>query len=57
MLMSSLREEWHASVFIQEVEDLETVPDWLDGTPIMVRTMDGSVIRGCHKIFKELKYI
>ena len=50
ILVSSLPQGWESQVFIQYVEELEQLPNWLDGVPLMVHTEDGSVTRGYHNI-------
>jgi hypothetical protein len=41
-----------AQIFVQYVDDLqpEDVPEWLDGTPLLVETASGSVTRGSARV-------
>ena len=53
-LVESLPNGWENQIFIQDVESLEQLPDWLDGVPLMVQTNDGSVTRGSRDILARI---
>jgi hypothetical protein len=51
---SILSRDWGDSVFLQDVSDLEHVPDWIQATPCAVVIKSGEIYHGREAILNLL---
>tara|TARA_X000000950_G_scaffold53089_3_gene62878 strand:+ start:4758 stop:5006 length:249 start_codon:yes stop_codon:yes gene_type:complete len=53
-LLDSANPAWYSKAHFQSIDELETLPPWIDGSPIAVHVQSGGVLKGTSVIARWL---